>query len=81
MGVRLGRHSGGALVFQADLSKGPAGQLGVRVYTGGVENRGEKVREVNPGDEDVAVAGGVISSFKQVTSWLIVRGSDPELAP
>lgn len=51
------------------------------MYTGGVENRGEKVREVNPGDEDVAVAGGVNSSFKQVTSWLIVRGSDPELAP
>lgn len=51
------------------------------MYTGGVENGGEKVREVNPGDEDVAVAGCVMCSFKQVTSRLIVRGSDPKLAP
>lgn len=62
-------------------AKGQQVSEGSGCTRGGVENRGEKVREVNPGDEDVAVAGGVNSSFKQVTSWLIVRGSDPELAP
>lgn len=39
MGVRVGRQRGGANVFEADLSKGPAGQREVKAYTGGGKRR------------------------------------------
>lgn len=52
--TRADRGGGRALMFKDDLSKRPAGQSGVEVYTGG-ENRGEEVREVNPGEGAVLV--------------------------